>query len=236
MTQGMVDEVVIVVDEVASMPHDDGMAPSRTTAEDVTVLVRSIREQFADQPRRLGFILNGIRDVSRVAGTMSEEQLRRLPAPSARRGEFSIFLVRNLADHLPATADPLARARARGALAQREMLAVDGPPLRVGEVAHRLGISRQAVDKRRQAARLLAVSLGARTFLYPAWQFTETGVLPGLEQVLQILGDSPPWARLRFFVSGNHRLGEERPLDALRRGHLDKVITAAEAFGEHGAA
>lgn len=235
----MVDEVDMVVDEVASMPHTDGMAPSRTSAEDLVALertFRNIQERFAGQPRRLGFILDGIRDVSRVAGNLSNDELRRLSALVGRRAEFSVFLVQNLADHLPESADPLAGARARGVVAQREMLAVEGPPLRVSEVADRLDISRQAVDKRRQAGKLLAVSLGSRSHLYPRWQFSETGFLPGLEEVLQALDEHPPWARLRFFVSGNHRLGGERPLDTLRRGHLQRVIKAAEAFGEHGAA
>jgi hypothetical protein len=116
------------------------------------------------------------------------------------------------------------------------MLDLEGPPMTVADVAAHLRISRQAVDKRRQAGKLLAVSLGPRSFLYPRWQLTETGVLSGLEETLRALAAHPPWARLRFFVSGNHRLGGKRPLDALRQGRVQKVLKAVETFGEHGAA
>jgi hypothetical protein len=38
-------------------------------------------------------------------------------------------------------------------------------------------MSRQAVEKRRKAGRLIGVSLGRRGFGYPAWQFAERGRL-----------------------------------------------------------
>jgi len=208
------------------------MATYQAQAEDLEDALRSIERRFDGQPRRLRFIMGGIRELSRVAAHLSEEQLRQLPGGD----EFSHVLVKRLADHLPAAPDPLARARTRGLLAQRKMLDVEGPPMAVGQVAQHLRISRQAVDKRRQAGKLLAVSRGSRSFLYPGWQFTETGVLSGLEETLQALTGHPPWACLRFFVSGNHRLGGKRPLDLLRQGRVQKVLKAAKAFGDHGAA
>ncbi len=208
------------------------MAPSQAQAEDLEDALRSIERRFDGQPRRLRFIMGGIRELSRVAAHLSEEQLRQLPGDD----EFPRALVERLADHLPIAPDPLARARTRGLLAQREMLGVEGPPVAVGQVAQHLRISRQAVDKRRQAGKLLAVSPGSRSFLYPGWQFTETGVLTGLQGTLQALAAHPPWACLRFFVTGNHRLGGKRPLDLLREGRVEKVLKAAKAFGEHGAA
>jgi hypothetical protein len=39
-----------------------------------------------------------------------------------------------------------------------------------------------------------------------------------------------------FMVSGNTRLNDRTPLEALRQGLLDDVLTAARALGEHGAA
>ncbi|HQP34399.1 MAG TPA: hypothetical protein PLI95_04455 [Polyangiaceae bacterium] len=214
------------------------MAPTRATPAELADLqdtIRTIEGRFGGQPQRLKFIMGGIRELSRVAAGLREDQLRLLPGDDT--DEFPRALVERLADHLPvAAADPLARARTRGLVAQREMLDVEGPPVTVGEVAAHLRISRQAVDKRRQAGKLLAVSLGTRSYLYPRWQLTEEGVLRGLEDVLRILAQHPPWAQLRFFVSGNHRLGGKRPLDMLRQGRVDKVLRAAKAFGEHGAA
>ncbi len=208
------------------------MAPSQAQTENLEDALRSIERRFDGQPRRLRFIMGGIRELSRVAAHLSEEQLRQLPSDD----DFPHVLVERLADHLPASPDPLARARTRGLVAQREMLGVEGLPMGVGEVAEHLHISRQAVDKRRQAGKLLAVSMGSRSLLYPRWQFTETGVMSGLEETLQTLAAHPPWACLRFFVSGSHRLGGKRPLDMLRQGRVEKVLKAAKAFGEHGAA
>lgn len=59
-------------------------------------------------------------------------------------------------------------------------------------------MSRQAVEKRRKAGRLIGVSLGQRGFGYPAWQFTERGTLPHLETVLEALKRHDDWTKLVF--------------------------------------
>jgi hypothetical protein len=76
-----------------------------------------------------------------------------------------------------------------------------------------------------------------RGHLYFAWQFTDAGQgLPGLVDVLTALAEHDPWARARFFLSGNARLRGKRPLDLLRAGvgNLDRVLLAAGAFAQHG--
>jgi hypothetical protein len=57
-----------------------------------------------------------------------------------------------------------------------------------------------------------------------------------LEEILALLEEHPPFAKLRFFLSGNLRLGKERPLDRLRRGDVVPVCRAARTFVEQGAA
>ena len=145
-------------------------------------------------------------------------------------------LVERLADRWLATSDRLAKARLRGAVAMREVLGGDEGALTVGEVAKLLDISRQAVDKRRKVRRLLGVEVPKRGVLYPAWQFTRTGTLAGVGEVLAALHEHDSWAQARFFVTENDRLGGKRPLDVLRRGKLERVLDAASVFGEHGAA
>jgi hypothetical protein len=147
------------------------------------------------------------------------------------------LLIERLADRLLPTSDPLARARLRGQVAMREVLGADGGALTASQVAQLLGVSRQAVDKRRKSGQLLAVTLPRRGLHYVAWQFTEAGVLlPGLIEVLAALAGNDSWAKVRFFVVGNDRLAGQRPLDRLRDGALEPVLAAARAFGEHGAA
>jgi hypothetical protein len=130
--------------------------------------------------------------------------------------------------------DPFAAARQRAVELKRQLLEAEGGALTVAEVAKRLGISRQAVDKRRRARKLLALET-SRGFLYPAWQFGDEGVLHGLDRVLAAL-EAAPWTQASWFPSGDSRLGDARPLEALRRGQLQQVLRAAAAYGEQGAA
>jgi hypothetical protein len=141
-------------------------------------------------------------------------------------------------DVLPALldSDPLARARLRGLAIQQEILRAEGPPLTSEEVGERLSISRQAVDKRRQAGGLLGLTTGRRGYLYPAWQFTDHGVLPGLRETLDALDIQDPWARAAFFLGTNSYLDDERPIELLRRNEIAAVIEAARAYGRQGAA
>jgi hypothetical protein len=170
-----------------------------------------------------------VRTVVDATADIPEEQLRTPKVLS--------MLIDRLADELLPTSDPLAIARLRGKGAMREVLGQEGGALTASQAAEVLGISRQAVDKRRKGGQLLALTLPRRGLLYPAWQFNETGAtLHGFVEVLEALGDDDEWAQARFFLNGNDRLGGRRPLDALREGDLDAVLEAARAFGEHGAA
>ena len=132
--------------------------------------------------------------------------------------------------------DPLASARLRGIHARRQLLQAEGGAIQAPDVAEILGISRQAIDKRRQAGTLLALNVGGHGYRYPSWQFEHDGVLKGLERVLEVLSDHDEWMKLAFFVNANTHLGGESPLRFLRRGSLESVLKAAAAYGEHGAA
>ena len=126
-------------------------------------------------------------------------------------------------------------ARLRGIEAKRRMLTEDGGMLSAEKAGEILTISRQAVEKRRKAGRLIGVSLGRRGFGYPAWQFSERGTLPGLEAVLDALKSHDAWTKLVFFTSENAATGGKTPLDVFRSGNVEKVLTAARMYGEQGA-
>jgi hypothetical protein len=133
-------------------------------------------------------------------------------------------------------ADPLAKARLRGLARRDALLEAEGGALSSESFAERLHVTRQAVDKRRLAGKLLALDIGRRGYLYPTWQLVPEGVLPGLEDTLEALRAHPPLAKARFFLDTNARLGGDRPLDLLRRGEVAPVLRAATAFAEQGAA
>ena len=132
-----------------------------------------------------------------------------------------------------AAARELAELQSTARKAPRSLLDALLRTLEAGEeAASALGITRQGVDKRRRAGRLLAVTVGRRGYLYPAWQFTSGGVLPGLEQVLAALRDHDSWMQLAYMVNPNTALGGRTPLVELRDGNLAAVLRAARTYGE----
>lgn len=130
--------------------------------------------------------------------------------------------------------DPLAEAMARGVEAKRELIARSGGALSSGEVAAALGITRQAVDKRRERRKLLALPSGSGDHLYPACQFTAHGVVPHLGEVLEAFRVSDPWTELAVLLGPSPALGGRSALEALRSGDVDGAVAVAGAFGEQG--
>lgn len=96
------------------------------------------------------------------------------------------------------------------------------------------GISRQALEKRVKDGSLLAVPGPSNRRRYPAIQFTRDGVVPGLKKVQEALPTRNPWAILNFLVRSDSRLGDRKPIDVLRNGDVDLVVSAARGMGVHG--
>lgn len=131
--------------------------------------------------------------------------------------------------------DPLAAARLRGLRAKERLMQAEGGTVSAEEAGRLLRLTRQAVNKRRRAGRLLAISGGRRGHAYPVWQFQDHGLLPGLPEVLADLSGHDPWMQLAFFLQENPYLEGAVPLARLREGDLTTVRRAAQAYGEHGA-
>lgn len=134
-----------------------------------------------------------------------------------------------------AAQDPIIGAKLRGFELRKEMVKKSGGVLSSARVADLLNVSRQAVDKRRAANQLLALTQGRRGYGYPSFQFEEGKTLEGLEEVLRSLSALDPWMQLRFFTSPQERLGNKTPIEGLRSGRVDDVVTAASVYGEQGA-
>ena len=132
--------------------------------------------------------------------------------------------------------DPLAKARLRGMQVKRQFLSGDGEPLSSSDVANILGISRQAVDKRRLNSQLIAIGLGKRrSYSYPLFQFSDGQVIHGLVEVLAALPLKDSWSQILFFLTGDLQLQGDRPIDHLRQGNIDAVIGAASNYGRQAA-
>jgi hypothetical protein len=127
--------------------------------------------------------------------------------------------------------DPLLSARLRGIAAKQKLLESWGGSVSVAEAAAVLGMTRQAVDKRRREGKLLAVELGKRGYYYPVWQLQQQG----MSDVLKTLAPRDPWTQLSFFANPNDLLGDRTPIECLKAGEIEKVVKAAAEYGEHGA-
>jgi hypothetical protein len=136
----------------------------------------------------------------------------------------------------PENASPaVARALERGRIARAELEEDEGGSKSSEQIAELLGITRQAVDQRRRARRLVAWQNDAGHWRFPVWQFDPQTArpYPGLPPILAALpGD--PWSDMIFFLSRDETLGT-RPLDLLRGGRAKRVVPAALRYAGQGA-
>lgn len=185
-------------------------------------------------PVRTVFLTRMLNAVAWLADTLDEPELS---DAAAQRTDYSVLLRALEAPEVVqalASDDPLAKARLSGLESKRFLLHAEGGVISVAEAAHRLGLTRQGVDRRRRAGRLIGLTMGRRGYAYPVWQFGEIGTLPGLEQVLAALGELGSWSQVSWFISPNARLEGSSPLSRLRAGEIEPVVAAARAYGEQG--
>jgi len=173
-----------------------------------------------------------------------EEVVSAVPGPAlnmavAARSDLEVLLVLLLSDEVLArfsASDPLAGAKLRGLQARISLMSQEGGMWSTQQAADHSRVTRQAIDKRIRAGKLLAIDAGRHGRLVPAWQFGARRALPGLEDALRALEPNDPWIKLSFFLSPHEDLEGRRPLDLLREGRrLDVVLRAARTLGDHGA-
>ncbi len=131
----------------------------------------------------------------------------------------------------------LRRAYARGEEAAAELLS--GPEmLSSDEIAGSLGLSREAVHRKRRRGELLGIEGAKRGVRFPAWQLGPDGLpLPALRPLHEALGEA--WAVFRFLRQRHPELGMRTGLEAAAdpRRAADAVALArgVGAFGPAGA-
>jgi len=128
------------------------------------------------------------------------------------------------------------RLLARGVLARRRLEDAEGGSLTTEEVAANVGITRQAVDARRQKAQLVGWRTNDKKWRYPAWQFGPNGLpIEGIARCIEETGLDNEWSAMVFFLSAAESLDGLRPLDLLRRGETNRAIDYARRYHRHGA-
>lgn len=192
-------------------------------------------QKISSHPQKAAFVDSILDTVFKAIEQYPVEKLPELPASGTQM--LILLLEETEASRvMPADDDPLEGARLRGIAARERLLKAEGVPLSVSQVEKMLGISRQAIHKRCSKGKLIALSTSKRGYLFPKWQFTEKGILSGLEEVLAELDEDDPWMQASFMLNPNIWLDGASPLEMLRQGKIEQVIMAARASGEQGAA
>ena len=200
-------------------------APPSALAAAVRALEVAIRDGA-----KAAFVTRSLNAVRYLAEASTRTSL--LEATSA---EADTMVLLNALDN-PATlvnwgeTAPGVEARIRGLRVQHRLLNAEGGVCSAQELGGLLGLTRQAIDKRRKSGKLIALDLGRHGFRYPVWQVHQGAVLPGLDRVIAELSECDPWTQVAFMLTPNSWLGEETPLAALRRGEVDRVMATAELF------
>jgi len=182
------------------------------------------------------FLRRSVKMLERVSSSASSEALKSaLSSPTDVGGVATL-----LSDLAPlgvdlSEADPFVEAMARGAAIKEELLTSGGGGLTSSQVSSALGITRQAVDKRRIRHALLAVPTGSGEYLYPACQFTTAGAIPGLDEVLRAFQIRSPWTQFSVLLSPAPGLGGKTILEALKSGAIERAVAIAASFGEQAA-
>jgi hypothetical protein len=104
-----------------------------------------------------------------------------------------------------------------------------GPAYTTTQVARLLGVSKQAVAKRRGLLRL--EQRDGRT-VYPVFQFDGDRPLPGIETVVSTLTEqvATPWTTASWLTSPQPMFDGLSPLDLLHKGDVAPVVEAAGRF------
>lgn len=127
--------------------------------------------------------------------------------------------------------EPLAPLVAHNAQHREGLLEQAGGIFSAAEVAQLLGISRQAVDKRRAKGALLALKQGS-DWRYPRCQFVDADTIPDLAEVVRGMAASGPWVTLDFLLAPDTALGGLSPLEALSKNRLADVLRLVRAEGD----
>ena len=167
--------------------------------------------------------------LERIAGSASTNTLTDALSAATDVGSLARLLSRSdVVGSAVVDLDPLAPLLARNVEHRQNLLQQAGGALSAEEAGHTLGITRQAVDKRRRAHTLLAVREGS-DWRYPACQFHQGESLPGIADVVQGFAEAGPWAALDFLLASDTVIEGRTPLQVLQSGDRDAVLRLIRA-------
>ena len=170
------------------------------------------------------FLRRALSALERIAGSAPTKTLTEaLAAPTDVCSLAQLLSRSEVVGSAVTELDPLAPALARNVAHRQRLLTLAGGTLSADEVGQILGITRQAVYKRRRAGTLLAVREGS-AWRYPACQFADGEVMAGIPEVVRGFSSASPWVKLDFLLTPDTVLVGRTPLEALKAGDRDEVL------------
>lgn len=122
-----------------------------------------------------------------------------------------------------AVIDPELRSDLELMRARRDVVRRAGGAWTTPEAAEHLNVTPEAVRKRVQRGRLLAYRTPSGEHRLPLAQFTESGTVEGLEEVLEAMAVEDGWMRVQLFL-------DDDVLGNLREGRLEEAVEAARSY------
>ncbi len=92
-----------------------------------------------------------------------------------------------------------------------QLLTKAGGTIGLSEIANRLQISQQELDKLRNINKVISLRINGE-FRYPSCQFDGPGLVPGLQQILKALPIQDAWMRLEWLPTEDEALQGQSPL------------------------
>jgi hypothetical protein len=169
------------------------------------------------------FLRRAMQALERIAAsTPSKALTAALGAPTGAGTLAQILSHPEFIGEAVANLDPMVPALARNLEHRNLLLERAGGALSAEAAGKIVGVTRQTIDKRRRSNTILAIREG-NGWKYPACQFQDRKVLPGIAEVVRGLKDQGALAALDFLLAPDSALGGSAPLDALRQGDVGLV-------------
>jgi len=169
---------------------------------------------------------------AQVSREMSQEVLESLrKMPTAEIGDAVLRGLRRASPSAVAGTPLTIASLEASALEGRRQMAKDGEIIPLAELAKRLALTRQALNKAQSEQRLFFLPVGADRF-YPAFWADPELDRPQLERISRALGHLSGWSKWQFFTRPKGSLGGRTPLEMLKAGQLELVERCAKAFLE----
>jgi len=180
------------------------------------------------------FLRRAMTALERIAATVPAKALNdALAAPTGAGALAQLLSHSELIGTAVADLDPLVPALARNVEHRRQLVSRAGGVLSAEAAGEIVGVSRQAIDKRRRSNAILAIREGS-DWKYPRCQFQDGEVLPGIAEVVRGFETQGAWVALDFLLAKDSALGDRSPIEALRQGDradVERLIRASSGDG-----